>query len=105
VLQGDNVTLDLVGTTFISKAGVTSSTFKTVPDAPVGSFELVLPEGPYSALGTNADLCKSKLAMPTEFIAQNGAVLDQSTKIAVTGCPKSVKHGKRRRGKPKGRKK
>ena len=36
VLQGYGVTIDLVGDTFISKAGITSSTFKTVPDAPVG---------------------------------------------------------------------
>ncbi len=27
------------------------------------------------------------LLMPTEMVAQNGAVLKQSTKIAVTGCP------------------
>jgi hypothetical protein len=40
--------------------------------------------------------------MPTEFVAQNGAVLDQSTKIAVTGCPKARKAGHRR--KAKGRK-
>jgi len=46
-----------VGDTFISKSGVTSSTFKTVPDQPVTSFELTLPEGPYSALGTNKNLC------------------------------------------------
>jgi hypothetical protein len=57
VLQGYGVTLDLVGTTFISKAGITSSTFKTVPDAPVGSFELTLPEGKYSALAANGKLC------------------------------------------------
>ena len=29
--------------------------------------------------------------MPTEFIAQNGAEIKQSTKIAVTGCPKAKK--------------
>ncbi len=97
VLQGDNVTLDLVGTTFISKSGVTSSTFKTVPDAPVGSFELMLPEGPYSALGTQSNLCKSKLTMPTEFVAQNGAEIHESTRIAVTGCPKAKKTDKHRR--------
>ena len=57
VLQGYGVTIDLVGTTFISKAGVTSSTFKTVPDQPVTSFELTLPEGPYSALTTEDNLC------------------------------------------------
>ncbi len=38
VLQGYGVTIDLVGTTFISKAGITSSTFKSVPDVPVSTF-------------------------------------------------------------------
>ena len=46
VLQGEGVRVDLVGSTFISKAGVTSTTLKTVPDVPVSSFELYLPEGP-----------------------------------------------------------
>jgi uncharacterized repeat protein (TIGR01451 family) len=89
VLQGYGVTVDLVGTTFISKAGITSSTFKQVPDVPISSFELVLPQGPFSALAANGNLCKTKLAMPTEFTAQSGAVLTQSTKIAVDGCPKT----------------
>ncbi|HWY17944.1 MAG TPA: hypothetical protein VNY27_04445 [Solirubrobacteraceae bacterium] len=57
VLQGYGVTIDLVGDTFISKAGITSSTFKTVPDQPVTSFELTLPQGPFSALTANGDLC------------------------------------------------
>jgi hypothetical protein len=89
VLEGYGVRVDLVGTTFISKAGITSSTFKTVPDVPVSTFELYLPEGPYSALAANGNLCTSKLAMPTAFVAQNGAVIHESTKIAVTGCPKA----------------
>jgi hypothetical protein len=88
VLQGYGVTLDLVGTTFISKTGITSSTFKTVPDAPVGTFELTLPQGKFSALAANGNLCGSKLTMPTEFLAQNGAKIDQSTSISVTGCAK-----------------
>jgi hypothetical protein len=88
VLQGYGVRLDLVGDTFISKAGITSSTFKTVPDAPVGSFELNLPQGPHSALTANGNLCASKLVMPTEMVAQNGAVTHKNTTIAVTGCPK-----------------
>jgi hypothetical protein len=91
VLQGYGVTLDLHGETFISKAGITSSTFHTVPDAPVGSFELTLPEGKFSALAANGNLCKSTLAMPTAFVAQNGAEIHESTKISVTGCAKSKK--------------
>jgi hypothetical protein len=90
VLQGYGVTVDLVGTTFISKHGITSSTFKTVPDVPVGSFELTLPEGPFSALAANGNLCNGKLAMPTEFVAQNGAEIRESTAIKVTGCSKKV---------------
>jgi hypothetical protein len=57
VLQGYGITIDLVGDTFISKQGITSSTFKTVPDQPVTSFELTLPQGPYSALTANGNLC------------------------------------------------
>jgi hypothetical protein len=57
VLQGYGVTIDLVGTTFISKAGITSTTFKTVPDQPFSTFELTLPEGKYSALAANGNLC------------------------------------------------
>jgi hypothetical protein len=57
VLQGYGITIDLHGETFISKTGITSSTFHTVPDQPVTSFELTLPQGPYSALGANGNLC------------------------------------------------
>ncbi len=58
VLQGDGVTIDLVGSTFISRKGVTSTTFKTVPDAPFSTFELTLPQGKYSALAATTDVCK-----------------------------------------------
>jgi hypothetical protein len=90
VLQGYGVTVDLVGSTFINeKTSITTSTFKTVPDVPVGTFELYLPQGRYSALAAHGNLCTAKLTMPTEFIAQDGTVLRRSTPIAVTGCPKA----------------
>jgi hypothetical protein len=93
VLQGDGVRVDLTGTTFISKAGITSSTFKTVPDVPVNSFEIYLPEGRYSALAANGSLCGSrgKLRMPNEFIGHNGARVRQTTPVTVTGCPRPKK--------------
>jgi hypothetical protein len=89
VLQGYGVTVDLVGTTFISHAGITSSTFKQVPDVPIGSFALTLPQGKYSALAANGNLCTSKLTMPTAFVGQNGAEIHESTAIGVTGCAKA----------------
>ncbi len=92
VLQGDNVTIDLHGETSISKKGVLTSAFNTVPDAPFSSFQLTLPEGPYSALTANgANLCKGTLSMPTELVAQDGAPLTRTTKLKVTGCPKRPK--------------
>jgi hypothetical protein len=128
VLQGYGLTVQLNGETFIDKHGVTSSTFHSLPDQPVTSFELSLPQGTGSALASNVDLCtltstvlvKKKvsvsgngrnrtltrtvkktvpgtLRMPTQFIAQNGMTLEQSTSIVVTGCPKHAilrGHGK-----------
>jgi hypothetical protein len=93
VLQGENITLVLDGNTQI-KNGITSSTFKSVPDAPVSSFELKLPTGKFSILSANVpqsakySLCGQSLTMPTEITAQNGALINQTTKIAITGCAK-----------------
>lgn len=91
VLQGYGITIDLHGETFISKKGITSSTFRAVPDQPVTSFVLTLPQGPNSALAANGNLCAHRLRMPTAFTAQNGRVLRQSTPISVTGCAKKRK--------------
>ncbi|HXB64958.1 MAG TPA: hypothetical protein VNV42_08820 [Solirubrobacteraceae bacterium] len=96
VLQGYGVRVNLVGNTLISKAGITSTTFTNVPDVPVDSFELFLPSGPFSALTGLGNLCKEKLAMPTSFIAQDGAQLKQNTPIKVTGCPKAKKAAKKK---------
>lgn len=87
VLQGQGVRVDLVGNTDI-KRGVTSSTFASVPDVPVSSFELYLPAGRYSALGAFGSFCGRRLVMPTTILAQNGAVIRQATRIRVAGCPR-----------------
>ncbi len=91
VLQGEGITLILDGQTQI-KGGVTSSTFNAVPDAPVSSFETVLPQGPHSALTTDLplsakySLCGQKLVVPTTLTGQNGARIEQQTKVAIEGC-------------------
>lgn len=89
VLSGDGVTVDLHGETFINeKTNVTSSTFRAVPDVPVGTFELTLPQGPNSALAAVGNLCSKKLKMPTSFVAANGKAIHRTTVISTTGCPK-----------------
>jgi hypothetical protein len=103
VLQGEGITIELAGETFISKMGITSSTFPAIPDVPISGFELTLPEGPHSALAANSKLCTSKLLMPTTITGQNGVLLKQSTRISVTGCAKA-KPTKKKKTK-KGRKK
>jgi hypothetical protein len=85
VLQGEGITINLTGNTDIKK-GITFSRFETVPDAPIDTFELNLPEGPHSALAAVRNLCEKTLVMPTTITGQNGAQVKQSTKIAVTGC-------------------
>jgi hypothetical protein len=86
--RGANIRIDLDGKTDIKK-GVTYSRFETVPDAPITSFETNLPQGPHSVLAATGNLCTSKLAIPTELTGQNGAVLNQNTRLTVTGCPKA----------------
>jgi len=95
VLQGEGVRLVLDGNTDITK-GITTSTFNTVPDAPISSFELHLPTGPFSVLGAyvagrdHYNFCGQSLSLPTTITAQNGAVVTQATKLGVTGCPPTV---------------
>ena len=81
VLQGYGVTIDLVGTTFISHAGITSTTFKTLPDQPFSTFELVLPEGKYSALASNTNVCKPTT---TEKVKQKVTVKRHGKRVKVT---------------------
>jgi hypothetical protein len=96
VLQGYGVTVDLVGATFINKAGITSTTFKTVPDVPFNTFTLTLGQGPYSALAANLpktakdSFCGQTLTMPTAFVAQNGMEIHQDTPISIQGCPSTL---------------
>jgi hypothetical protein len=89
VLSGYGTTVQLHGETFINEhTNITSSTFHAIPDVPVGSFELTLPQGKYAALAAPTPLCGKKLAMPSSFVAQNGATIKQSTPIVITNCTK-----------------
>lgn len=88
VLEGDGVTIVLVGNTSL-KGGYTHSNFASLPDVPIKSFTLKLPTGPNPALSGNGNFCKGKLAMPTTIISQNGRKVTQRTKISVAGCKRT----------------
>jgi hypothetical protein len=106
ILQGEGVKLELVGSINIKK-NITSSTFASIPDAPISSFELKLPEGPHSGLAAvipakaKGSLCGTNLTMPFTITGQNGAVLKQTIKIQVTGCARTKSAKRHRAGKRK----
>ncbi|HWX46275.1 MAG TPA: hypothetical protein VNY52_13270 [Solirubrobacteraceae bacterium] len=92
ILQGDGVTVILVGHTKVSNSIITT-TFESLPDVPISSFSLYLPSAPNSVLAANGNLCTSNLVMPTTIVGQNGVKITQNTKISVRNCPvQIVKH-------------
>ena len=116
VLQGEGLTLALQTSTHITKQGHTFVSFEHLPDAPIESMELQLPQGPHSALAANGALCfhtvrrlkkvlkrtagrivqrevatKQRVAvnvtMPTTVTGQNGRVVRENAKVEVSSCP------------------
>jgi hypothetical protein len=85
VLEGSGVRVLLEGNTNI-KGGITTSTFASLPDAPLSSFSLTLPMSTHSALAAYGNLCGQTLYMPTTITAQNGAQVKQNTVMSVAGC-------------------
>lgn len=91
VLQGEGVTVDVVGQTSLQH-GILAGTFRSLPDVPISTLGLVLTEGPHSLFAANLpprarrSMCGQRLEMPTEITGQNGAVLKQTTKLGVYGC-------------------
>ena len=101
VLQGQGIALILDGNTHI-KNGITSSIFKSLPDAPISTFDLELPQGSHSVLAANLparahfSMCGQKMRMPTAITGQNGAIVKKNVAISVAGCRRrsaKAKHG------------
>ncbi|MHB1538788.1 MAG: hypothetical protein ACYCUM_10415 [Solirubrobacteraceae bacterium] len=138
VLEGEGVRVLLEGNTFIGgKPQVTTSTFSALPDVPISSFDLTLPEQENSALAGEGNLCYATrttktrkvvrrkgrvvrrkgrvvhrtvevkhrrprvLVMPTTIAGQNGAVVEQQTKVDVAGCGRAKAGGMGKKGKGK----
>jgi hypothetical protein len=89
VLQGEGVELIVDGKTQIKK-NVTYSHFETIPDAPISSFEFSAPKGPHALFGAFGNFCQKQLRMPVTMTGQNGAVINQNTRVQVEDCPKSL---------------
>jgi hypothetical protein len=95
VLSGYGITVELHGNTFIvGKTGLTSVTFKSLPDVPFESIDVTIPSGPFSEFGANLpasanlSFCGQSLKMPTMFKAANGIVIRKTANLAITGCGK-----------------
>jgi hypothetical protein len=94
ILRDEGVSLRLSGLIRVSKHQVVSAAFNSIPDVPIRRFDLVLPEGPHSALAAGGRLCTKALTTPVTMTAQNGARITQTTTIAVAGCPKRAQPAK-----------
>jgi len=89
LLQGEGVHITLDGKTDIKK-GITCSRFETVPDAPISSFETVLPEGPHSVLAAFGNLCAlTKTVTVTKHITKrlHGHTIHTTKKGQAHGHP------------------
>jgi hypothetical protein len=103
VLQGSGITLQVTASTTSTKTG-TSTTFNGIPDIPLNTLEITLPQGAHSVLTTTSNLCKSKSTLPSELVAQNGAVIKQVTKLTTSGCAKTKKKEKKKSKKARAKK-
>ena len=100
VLQGEGVRIELEGQTDIRK-GIASGAFRSLPDVPLDTLDLVFPVGPHSffaanpAAGAKGGLCGQALRMPIAITGQNGAQLKRTMRIGITGCPPTRAQPKR----------
>jgi hypothetical protein len=88
VLQADGVRIDLTGSLYVSANDVTSAIFASIPDVPIRSLQLTLPEGRRSILSAGAGLCMRRARLKIESVlgGQNGASARRSFRVAVSGC-------------------
>lgn len=83
-LRGE-VPIDLVGDVQISRTGATT-TFRSVPDIPISSFEMNLPMGPSSLLTPSRRLCGERIRMPAQLTAHSGRSVKRSIPVALRDC-------------------
>jgi len=99
VLRGEGVVLRVIGQTSV-KGGIDAAVFRSLPDVPISELDLMLAAGPHSLLAANlpasahGSMCGHRLSMPTAITAQDGAVIKQTTIVAVSGCHPAKSKGR-----------
>ena len=98
VLQGSGLSLQLSGSVNIDK-GISSTAFSQLPDIPMSLFELDLPEGRNSLLGTSESLCAKPRHAHYTMAGHDGSQSQGADKVTVEGCSgRTAVVGRRHRG-------
>ncbi len=102
VLQGEGLTIEVDGQSFVSHKGALTVTFASVPDAPFAAFEATLPRGPHSQFTSvrtvgraQGSQCGQKLVVPVTLIGQNGVQIKKKVSMVISGCPRSRSHDRK----------
>jgi hypothetical protein len=87
VLKGEGVTLVLRATTAVPDGKRLVTTFDTIPDAPVSSFQLHINGGKKGILVVSgADVCKATQVADQAVDGQNGRAADAHVTVATPAC-------------------
>jgi len=75
-----------------------ASTFGQVPDVPVSSFRINVPQGAHALLGIAGSICNKRYSMPVNYTGQDGRVRVQIVRLKVDDCPVIVTGARSLRG-------
>lgn len=103
LLQGEGVVLELIGASTVNRDDYVVSRFDEIPDVPLERLELVLPQGPRSALVPHGSLCVRAARRPRRIVprrvstsvriaAHNGATIARAERVTVAGCGATGAH-------------
>jgi hypothetical protein len=97
VLQGEGVTIDVDGQSFVSKSAALTATFAAIPDAPFTTFEATLPRGHFSQFTSvrtvgraQGSQCGENPIAPITVTAHNGSSFTENLNMQIVGCRPSL---------------
>lgn len=91
ILRGNGLAIRLLGKVTINKDGQPVATFPAIPDVPISSFEMDLPQGKNALLDSSKSLCGGDdLDMEVRMTGQSGAKYTTDVPVDVTDCPPRV---------------